>query len=268
MLRSQGGGEGSGEGGGFAEVRFAGLRFTPMTVEASVEALARRDGTAPFTAFVTPNAEHAALRRRNAEFRACGETCWISTNDSRILRLAGRLAGIELEFAPGAYVVDRLFREIIARDEPITIIGCTEDIVERLRLQFGLTRIQHHNPPMGMIRNDAAVSAAIDYIAAHPARFVFVAMGPPQSEQFCQRVIADGQSVGIGLCIGSSLAVLTGQSDPAPDFMEHTGFVWLYRLVREPKRLWKRYLVRGVIGLGLCVPDILALRLGLRAAHG
>jgi exopolysaccharide biosynthesis WecB/TagA/CpsF family protein len=119
---------------------------------------------------------------------------------------------------------------------------------------------------MGMIHKPEAVAAAIDYIAAHPARFVFVAMGPPQSEQFCQRVIADGRSSGVGLCIGSSFAVLTGHSDPAPDWMERGGLVWAYRLLTEPKRLWKRYLVRDMLGLGLCLRDILAFRLGFRRA--
>lgn len=250
----------------FREVRFAGLRFTPLTVEETVAALTERDPGAPFAVFVTPNVEHAALRRGNAEFSLCGDTCWISTNDSRVMRRAARLAGLELELAPGSYVVDRLVRAGINRNEPITIIGGTEEIARALGDQFGFTRVQHHVPPMGMIRNDEAVRAAIDFIAAYPARFVFVAMGPPQSEQFCQRVIADGRSSGIGLCIGSSLSVLTGRSDPAPDWMEQRGLVWAYRLATEPKRLWKRYLVRDMIGLGLCLRDIMAIRLGRKSA--
>ncbi len=251
---------------GFVEVRFAGLRFTPLSVDQTVDALNGRFSAAPFTTFVTPNAEHAYLRRRNEEFREAGDACWISTNDSRVLRRAARLAGLDLEFAPGAYVVDRLVRNGIDKDEPVTVIGATPEIIEALRAQFGFTRLQHHLPPMGMIRKDDAVRAAIDFIAAHPARFVFVAMGPPQSEQFCQRVIADGRSTGVGLCIGSSLSVLTGRSDPAPDWMERSGTVWAYRLIKEPGRLWRRYLVRGMLAMGLCLGDIVRIRLGLKAA--
>lgn len=247
-------------------VRFAGLRFTPMTVAQAVQALDHRAATAPFTAFVTPNAEHAYLRRVDAEFRACGDGCFVSTNDSRVLGRAAKLAGLDLEFAPGAYVVPALFEQVIRPDEPITIIGCLPALVADLKTKFGLTTVNHHNPPMGFIFDDAAVRVAVDFVAAHPARFVFVAMGPPQSEKFCQRVSIDGRSTGIGLCIGSSLAVLTQQSNPAPDIMERTGLVWLYRLVKEPKRLWRRYLVRGLYGLMIGLGDILALRLGLRSA--
>lgn len=250
----------------FREVRFAGLRFTPLSTDETVAALRARPASAPFAAFVTPNAEHAYLRRGNAEFREAGDACWISTNDSRVLRRAALLAGLDLDFAPGAHVVDQLVRNGTAKDEPVTIIGATPEIAEALRAQFGFSHIQHHIPPMGMIGDDQAVRAAVDFITAHPARFVFVAMGPPQSEQFCQRVIADGRATGVGLCIGSSLAVLTGRSDPAPAWMERAGMVWAYRLIKEPGRLWRRYLVRGMIAMGLCAGDVVRIRLGLKTA--
>jgi UDP-N-acetyl-D-mannosaminuronic acid transferase (WecB/TagA/CpsF family) len=48
--------------------------------------------------------------------------------------------------------------------------------------------------------------------------------------------------------------------------MEKSALVWLYRLAREPKRLWRRYLVRGVFGLGYGLWDALRLRLGLKTA--
>ena len=247
-------------------VRFAGLRFTPMSVQEAVSALAARTPDAPFAAFVTPNAEHAYLRRRDPEFRACGEACWISTNDSRVLGRAAQLGGLDLKFAPGAYVVAELFQRAIASDDPLTVVGGSPELIGRLKRRLGLTRVAHHNPPMGFIRDDAAVADAVDFVARHPARFVFVAMGPPQSEKFCQRVIADGRATGLGLCIGSSLAVITGTADAAPAWMERTGLVWLYRLAREPRRLWRRYLMRGLVGLGLALADAAALRLGLRRA--
>jgi len=247
----------------FTTLRFAGLSFTPLSVDQTVAALARRTADAPFAVFVTPNAEHAYLRRHDAEFRTLGDTCWISTNDSRVLRRAARLGGLDLDFAPGAYVVQALFDGMIAPDDALTVVGGTPDLVARLEARYGLTRVSQHVPPMGFIHDDAAVAQAIDFVAGHPARFVFVAMGPPQSEKFCARVVADGRATGIGLCIGSSLSVITGTSDPAPAFMEQSGTVWLYRLAREPKRLWRRYL-RGFYGLGLGLRDAARLRLGVK----
>lgn len=106
---------------------------------------------------------------------------------------------------------------------------------------------------------------AVEFVVAHPARFVFIAMGPPQSEKLCLRIIEDGRSTGLGLCIGSSITTLIGRTPPAPQWMEDRGLVWLYRLLREPGRLWRRYLVRGLYGLGLGLIDSLALRLRLKS---
>lgn len=250
----------------FPAVRFAGLRFTPMTVDEATAALAARQQDAPFAVFTTPNAEHSWLRGQDPEFARCNEDAAISTNDSRVLRNLALLGGLKLHFAPGAYVVRRLFDKVIGPDDALTVVGGTDETIAALREQFGLNRIAHHNPPMGFINDPDAVRKAIDFVAAHPARFVFVAMGPPQSEKFCQRVIEDGRSTGLALCIGSSLTVLTGQLQAAPDVMERTGFVWLYRLVKEPRRLWRRYLARGLQGAAYGLWDALRLRLGLRRA--
>jgi len=251
-------------GPGLAAVRFAGLRINPLTVDQAVAVLAERDRAAAFATFVTPNVEHAYLRRHDSELALTYETCLISTNDSRVLRRAALLAGMELQFAPGAYVVDRLFRRVIGPDDALCVVGCTVEIIDALKAQFGLTRVAQHIPPMGFIHDPRAVSAAVDFVAAHPSRFVFVAMGPPQSEHFCNQVVRDGRARGVGLCIGSSLSVLTGRTDPAPAWMEKAGLVWLYRLAKEPRRLWRRYLVRDLAGLWICAADILAIRLGLR----
>jgi len=248
------------------EIRFAGLRFTPMTVDETVDALAARSAQAPFATFVTPNAEHAYLRRRDPQFRAISDAAWISTNDSRVIGRTALLGGLRLWFAPGAYVVRALFERIIDANTPISVIGGTPALADKLRKEYGLRNLVQHVPPMGMIHSPQAIAEAVAFVVAHPARFVFVAMGPPQSELLCGHIVADGRGTGIGLCIGSSLQVLTGDSDPAPAVLEHSGFVWLYRLVKEPRRLWRRYM-RGFYGVGLGLRDVLARWVGLRRAN-
>nr|WP_314434380.1 WecB/TagA/CpsF family glycosyltransferase [uncultured Brevundimonas sp.] len=246
------------------EVHFAGLRFHALSLDEAVSAVAARPAGLPFDILITPNAEHAWLRSKDDEFNCISATAWLSTNDSRVLKQAARFGGVDLGFAPGAHIVDVLFQRIIASDEAITIIGGDESMIADLARQFRLTKIAHHNPPMGFINKPEAVAAAIDFVVTHPARFVFVAMGPPQSEKFCQRLINDGRAMGLGLCIGSSISTIIGRTPPAPQWMEDRGLVWLYRLVREPERLWKRYLLRGFYGLGRGLLDAIAFRLRLK----
>ena len=54
-----------------------------------------------------------------------------------------------------------------------------------------------------------------------------------------------GGALGVGLCVGAALDFLTGSAKRAPQWMRGMGLEWLHRLVSEPGRLWKRYLVTG-----------------------
>ena len=249
-------------------LRFAGLHIHPLGVDEAVQVLAERPAQAPFALYLTPNVEFIYHQRHDPLMQAAFQDCFLSTNDSRILHRLGKIAGVELGFAPGAYVTPRLFSEVIGPDDPLTVIGATPQIVEALRRAFGLTHVVQHIPPMGFVGDPQSVRAAVDFIAAHPSRFVFVSMGPPQSEALCQAVRADGRATGIGLCVGSSLQVLTGAIQSAPAWMERSGLVWLHRLAREPGRLWRRYLVHDLYGFCVCLTEIARYRLGLSRRAG
>jgi len=247
-----------------ARRRFAGLSFTPVTVDETVAAMADRPADLPFAYFTTPNAEHAFWLRRLRTYGDVIESAWLSTCDSRILKRLARFAGVDLPLTPGAYVVNRLFDGVVHPDDPITIIGCSDQVVSILMRRYGLTRVAHHYPPMGFIKDPAAVQAAIDFVKAHPARFVFIAMGPPHSDQLAREIhkanaVPDAEGrrpTGIALCIGGALNTLSGDYPRCPDWMENNGLVWLFRLWMEPKRLWRRYLVRSMAGVGYALLDL------------
>ncbi|KAK0332187.1 hypothetical protein LTR94_025919, partial [Friedmanniomyces endolithicus] len=89
-----------------SEIRFAGLRFHPHSLDEAVEVLAARPADLPFDILITPNAEHAWLRRKDQEFDRISAEAWLSTNDSRVIGKAARLGGLDLGFAPGAHIVE------------------------------------------------------------------------------------------------------------------------------------------------------------------
>ena len=77
---------------------------------------------------------------------------------------------------------------------------------------------------------------------AHPARFIFLAVGSPRQEILAAAIRDTGQATGIGLCIGASLEFVAGHIPRAPPWMRRAGLEWLYRLGHEPRRLARRYL--------------------------
>ena len=227
-------------------LRLLGVRFDDLDLEGALALVAARDPGLPFAYVVTPNADHLLrLEAGDAALRALYDGAWLSLNDSRILRLLAGRRGVRLNLAPGSDLAAALFAGVIGPATPVTVIGGTPALIASLRARFGLTALFHHDPPMGFIRDEAAVEAAVAFVQAHPARFVFLCVGSPQQEKLAARIQAAGGATGLGLCLGAALEFVTGAKARAPAWMQRAHLEWLHRLVSEPRRLWRRYLLEA-----------------------
>ena len=83
-------------------------------------------------------------------------------------------------------------------------------VVREIGLRYGLGEPAHHNPPMGFDRDPAAFAAAVAFVLAHPARFVFLAVGSPRLEGIA-RNIASGklQAAALTACEASSQRIMS-----------------------------------------------------------
>jgi N-acetylglucosaminyldiphosphoundecaprenol N-acetyl-beta-D-mannosaminyltransferase len=84
---------------------------------------------------------------------------------------------------------------------------------------------------------------------------LFVAFGAPRQDRFIQAHLAE-LDVPIAIGVGGTFDILAGALRRAPAWLQEAGFEWLWRLSQEPRRLWRRYLVKDAPFL---------LRLGARA---
>jgi len=231
-------------------VSFLGLEFKPMPVPDAVAALVamagpRGEGINPFSYLVTPNVDHMIRLEGAPDLRPLYDGAGLLVNDSRILEaLAGR-DGLVFPASPGADIVEALFTGEIKPDEPVVVIGSTDADVAKVAAKFGLTNIHRHEAPMGLKHKPEAVLAAAQFMAAHPARFHFLCVGSPQQEMVALAAKELGDVVGVGLCCGASLDFLSGSTARAPEWMRKTRLEWLHRMLSEPGRLVKRYLIDG-----------------------
>lgn len=225
-----------------------GLEFDALSTEAVHWAVRSRAPGAPFTYVVTPNVDHVVrLAHAPRAVKAAYEGAWLCINDSRVLqRLAGML-GIDMPTAPGSDLVAALMCDPdLPRDTPIMVVGGTPELVDRLRRFCGLANVMHHEPPMGLRDNPAAMAEAVEAVVAARAEYVLLAIGSPQQELLAAEVARDPRTKGVGLCIGAGLEFLVGAKRRAPALLQRYSLEWAFRLLSEPRRLWKRYLVDGL----------------------
>jgi N-acetylglucosaminyldiphosphoundecaprenol N-acetyl-beta-D-mannosaminyltransferase len=230
-------------------VQFLRVRFDLLDLAETarqVEARARSD--APFVYVATPNAQ--AVVRKNAGTDPLAdkawEGAWLSTNDSRVLALLSRwLFGRRLPVAAGSDLTERLFAQHIRPDDPVTIIGGDDALEAALRRRFGLTTIARHVPPFGILHKPDELDRCARFIVDHPAAFVFIVVGTPQSEIIAHKAKELGAGRGVGLCVGSSLNFVTGSVRRAPPLFRRLALEWLYRLMLNPRGHARRVFVQS-----------------------
>lgn len=139
-----------------------------------------------------------------------------------------------------------LFHQLLAMSArngyPVFLLGATEEIVDRTAQV-----VKAQNPDLivagshhGYFWDDEA--AVVDLIKNSGARLLFVAITSPKKENFINKW-RDKLGVDFVMGVGGTFDVVAGKVKRAPLWMQNAGLEWFYRVLQEPGRMWKRYLV-------------------------
>jgi len=196
---------------------------------------------------VTPNVDHLIRCHDDASFREIYGAASFVLLDSRVAaRLLRLFKALTVPVCPGSDLTAELFAKVIHPSDRIVVIGGSAQQAKMLARSRGLSDLRHHEPPMGFIRDRAAVEHCLQFIEdASPFRFCFLAVGSPQQEILAHSLWQRAHARGLALCVGASLNFLTNVERRAPTWMQYAGLEWLYRLLHAPRRMAYRYLVRG-----------------------
>jgi N-acetylglucosaminyldiphosphoundecaprenol N-acetyl-beta-D-mannosaminyltransferase len=239
---------------------FLGIPFTPLTLTDAAARIVARPPGSPFAFVSTPNAQHVvAVGHGDRRYSEAHDKAWLVLNDSSIVNLlARRWFGQDLPIAAGSDLTAYLFRGHIKPDDAVTMIGGTAEVERRLCEMFGLRTLSRFDPPMGFYHDKAEIERCVDFILLHPARYVFLAVGAPQSEVVACRLLERGGAGGTGLCIGSSLLFVTGMVRRAPVFFQRLHAEAIYRLLQNPRRHARRVFVDSLPVLWIALMTRLA----------
>lgn len=204
-------------------------------------------GNGRFGYVVTPNVDHLIKFSEDAEFRKYYESArWVLLDSRVAARLIRWRYGLNLRVCTGSDLTAALLERIAKSNDDIVIIGSSTANVETVRRRYGLTKVRHYDPPMGFIHDPAEVENCLNFIeSSSPFRFCLLAVGSPQQELLAAALSSRGRARGLALCIGASINFLAGAERRAPTWMQKMSLEWLYRLLQNPRRLGRRYLVRG-----------------------
>jgi exopolysaccharide biosynthesis WecB/TagA/CpsF family protein len=163
---------------------------------------------------------------------------------------AARLAGTPLpERVAGSDLIETLTAKAAVDRIGVFLLGGSEGAGEaaaiRLLALNPSLRIGWHCPPLGFESNEEAYQAIIDALAAFEPCVCYCALGFPKQERL---MAALHKRFPASWFIGSGASVdfLAGAQTRAPVWMQKSGFEWSYRMFKEPRRLFRRYVVNDI----------------------
>ncbi len=229
-------------------VRIGRLEVDRLTLAGAVDAIERLVRAGRGGAVYTPNVDHVVLAEDDAELRAAYERAELSLADGAPVVWASRLLGRALpEKVSGSDLVVPLLRRAAASGWRVYLLGggsgVAEEAARRASERLGVRVVGADAARIRLDGIDEETPATLQRIAAARPELLLVGLGAPKQELWIHRHRARlAPAVAIG--VGASLDFLAGRARRAPAWLSRAGIEWLWRLLHEPRRLWRRYLVQ------------------------
>jgi N-acetylglucosaminyldiphosphoundecaprenol N-acetyl-beta-D-mannosaminyltransferase len=223
-------------------INLFGCPVDVATMQKTVDAIEHRIDAREFTQHVVVNVAKLVSMQDDAELAASVHECDIINIDGMGVVFGARFLGHDIpERVAGVDLFHELLGMASRRDFPVYFLGATREIVERTAqvcrsANPGLRIAGYHD---GYFWADE--EKVVAEIRASGAKLLFVAISSPLKENFINRW-KDALGVDFVMGVGGTFDVVAGKVARAPVWMQRIGFEWLYRLIQEPRRMWRRYL--------------------------
>lgn len=169
--------------------------------------------------------------------------------------LRERVAGISIMYGLMERAAQKKYR--------IFFLGAKQEVVQKVvqktRILYPGVQVAGYHDGYFDLEKDGAMVA--EQIRDSYADILFIAITPPKKEIFMDRW---KHYFNVSIChgVGGSFDIFAGLVKRAPCWMQNAGLEWFYRILQEPKRMWKRYLVTNTIFFFLSVGEIVRYRFG------
>jgi len=201
----------------------------------------------PHRYVVTPNADHTVMLQNSAAFREAYAHASLVLADGMPVVLASRLLRRPLpERVTGADLVPALFSAANAqRRLTAYLLGAAPGVADRAAANIHARWPHVHvvgtdSPPFGFENDPAETARILARIDAARPNLLIVGLGAPKQELWVAEH-RDQIAANVSLCVGATIDFLAGEVRRAPRWMQRCGLEWFYRLLRQPRRLFKRY---------------------------
>jgi len=200
---------------------------------------------------ITPNLDQLRLYEQRPELREMYEEADLVLADGMPLLWASRLQKTPLpQRVAGSELIYTLSSTAAGAGRSVFLLGGNPGAANAAaqvltRLSPGLRVVGTHCPPMGFEKSESEMRRITDALHETRPDIVYVGLGFPKQERLIRAirgVLPGAWFLGIGV----SFSFVSGEIRQAPRWMRRTGLEWVHRMVQEPGRLFRRYVLEDV----------------------
>jgi len=231
----------------------AGVKLDRRTEADVVRSIMARSQAGEGGWVVTANVDICRQLGRSADARALVEAATLVVADGMPLVWASRLVGQPIpERVAGSALIFSLSEAAAAAGRSIYLLGGTPGTTQGLaaadrlsEMYPGLRIAGLHSPPIGFEQSEAEISGIRDHICQAMPDIVYVGLGFPKQEKLIAS-LAPALPAAWFIGCGAAIGFAGGTMNRAPAWMRRSGLEWAHRLLREPRRLFRRYLIHDL----------------------
>jgi N-acetylglucosaminyldiphosphoundecaprenol N-acetyl-beta-D-mannosaminyltransferase len=231
-----------------ARIKFMNTEIDNLTMKETLDEIDKLILKNDKSYVVTPNVDHIVMLETDVELKNIYRDASLILTDGKPLLWISKWYKTPIkEKISGSDLFPLLCEMAAKKGYSMFFLGAAEGVAakaaENLKKKYnGLKIVGTYSPPYGFEKDEIESEKIIDMVKeAHPD-ILILGLGSPKQEKFVYHYCKD-LGVPISLGLGASLDFEAGNIRRAPKWMSNHGLEWLYRLIKEPKRMFKRYII-------------------------
>ena len=225
-------------------VKIIGVPISAVNMESCIENIFTNLEQIKGDYICVSNVHTTVMAHDNPEYMKVQSESYMSVPDGKPLSVVGRKTYPDMDRVTGPDLMRRIFEESKTKDLKHFFYGNKQEnldvLVKVLKKEYPWLNIAGYEPSVFRDMTEEEEKQLAERINSTKPDFVWVALGAPRQEIFCHKM--KGQINGLMVGVGGAFNVLAHILPEAPRWIQNLSLEWLYRLIQEPKRLFKRYL--------------------------
>ena len=231
-----------------SRIKFLNTEVDNLTMNEAVQKIEQLILSKKPSYVVTPNVDHIVKLEKDKEFQEVYKEADLILTDGMPLIWISKIKKTPIkEKVSGSDLFPEVCKLAANKGYKVFLLGAAEGVAakaaENLKEKYkGLNIVGTYSPSYGFEKNEEEIQQIIKMINEVKPEVLAVGLGAPKQEKFLYNY-RNQLNVPVALAIGASIDFEAGNIDRAPEWMQRSGLEWFYRLCKEPKRMFKRYLV-------------------------